>query len=297
MRKLLFVLLPAFACAVAFISCQKEIDPSILTAPPNDSIYVSRIIELDTTLPSGSDTVWINYYYYDSQKRLWRIKESEYDQTGEIWSDTLEYRYQGTQNLPVNYRYLDGNNPDSSVSYLKYSNGFIILDSMIAYSSGVAMNAQITRIRSLGGNRYEKTIIVESPASSGNTLTVDSTIFIRTLSNGNVITGVDSAFGNGGPLVQRRDFQIGYDNKHGLFKDFQFWYLGYYGDVYDLNVANGNNNATSQSETLENIGGITVSYSYTFSYIYRSDGYPLEVRINGSSGIFSNKAIIKYTSL
>src|SRR4029078_9855 len=97
MRKLFLTLFAAFICSLFFISCQKEVSPDILTGTQNDSIYISKIIELDTTKPSGSDTVWIDSYIYDAQKRLFRFKEAEYDASGELWSDTVELHYQGSQ--------------------------------------------------------------------------------------------------------------------------------------------------------------------------------------------------------
>src|SRR5689334_19244696 len=122
MRKLFFVGCTALFFSQFIISCQKEVDPNILTGPQNDSSFVSKFIELDTSLPAGSDTVWITSYFYDGQKRLAKVYLDEYDLSGYLGTDSVSFRYQGNQTLPSSYRYLDPG-PDSTINYLTYSNG------------------------------------------------------------------------------------------------------------------------------------------------------------------------------
>ncbi len=296
MRKLFFILTAAILCVPFFISCQKEIDPSILTGAQNDSIYVSMVIELDTTLPSGQDTIWINRYYYDSQKRLWRVKEAEYDATGQISADTIEYRYQGTQTTPANYRYLNGASGDSTVTYLTYSNGFIVIDSTVDYISGTPSYSRTARYTASTGNQYLSVMHFRDLSNPGAFITLDSILYTRTLSNGNIVSGVDSLWSNTF-WTTRNSFQYNYDNKPSFFKELQAWYLGNYQNLFTYGAGFRTNNVISGTEIQDGVGGINTD-NFVYAYSYRSDGYPLTVSITSTtSNAISNKIIIKYTKL
>ena len=82
-----------------FSSCQKEPDVDLGNdpAPPvdGDSTLLKMYVELDTTLPSGSDTTYKVIYTYDNQKRVKQVTVL-YDQ----YFERGDYFYSGSDTLP-----------------------------------------------------------------------------------------------------------------------------------------------------------------------------------------------------
>src|SRR5262245_20304510 len=81
------------------ISCQKEVDGKLEQINGNDSIYIERYIEFDTTQPAGSDTTLDVHYTYDSQKRI-RNRLVYVHDPNIILTSSMNFHYQGTDTLP-----------------------------------------------------------------------------------------------------------------------------------------------------------------------------------------------------
>src|SRR5688500_1723182 len=89
---------------ILFTSCQQEIDPSILNSPQNDSTTISLIVALDTSLPSGQDTIAVLTFTYDALKRRYIHSYREKDFSSGLF-DTywIYYYYNGTDTLPARF--------------------------------------------------------------------------------------------------------------------------------------------------------------------------------------------------
>lgn len=263
---------------VIFISsCQKEISWETSGRLNSDSTFLSKIIYLDTTLPAGQDTLYVIVYEYDAQDRL--IKITEYlNDNGVIDSYYTNFRYAGNDTLPLIMK-STGTFYDSSINYYRYSNGLIAFDSLVNYDgiNNSVSTEKVISVMPIGSDRFlykevhPPHIIPGFPAGSGS---VDSTIFSRTVANGNLVDGIDSLWSDG-IYVDKKVIHYDFDQKKSPFKKVSFWYNGYYSEA-SLGIAWGvGNNPLFVSETWGHIGQFTTSVNYD----YNADGYPVIARL------------------
>lgn len=87
------------------LSCQKNIDNnSNSNQAPNDSIYITKIVELDVNVAAPLDTVFKYEIKYDNQHRVTGFLEIMYYNNGSsVYTDTFKNAtvfYNGTDSLP-----------------------------------------------------------------------------------------------------------------------------------------------------------------------------------------------------
>lgn len=93
------------ATLLLILSCQKNIDyNSTSNQAPNDSIYISTIVELDATVAAPLDTTFKIEIKYDNQHRVISFLEIQYYNTGSAYyTDTPKNAtvfYNGIDSLP-----------------------------------------------------------------------------------------------------------------------------------------------------------------------------------------------------
>src|SRR5262245_38815708 len=125
--------------AILIVSCQKESStepPSNVgngnNPPANDSILLSKYIELDPTLPAGSDTTFQESYTYDNKKRLSHVHTKFYGA-----DETDDFFYSGTDSLPVMIIRIwtsSQGNKQRDTTFYSYANGLINTDSTVTYN-------------------------------------------------------------------------------------------------------------------------------------------------------------------
>jgi uncharacterized protein YcfL len=94
------LLLPFIVVATLFISCQQEIIVDLSEQVLDDTTLLARLIELDTTQLSGSDTTWQVRYSYDRQKRVkLAVYIYHYGPVG-LDVERVEHFYIGSNTLP-----------------------------------------------------------------------------------------------------------------------------------------------------------------------------------------------------
>lgn len=277
-----------------FVSCQKEINGFFPEGTQSDSTDLARIILLDTTLTPGQDTLYKIDFLYDNQNRKVGENFTDIDiATGT--RDTWYYRYYflGNDTLPFRVAEKYSFSTDSISHFLTYSNGFIIKDSSVDHSPGAIAN-RVYYYTAIPGNIFlQKT--VDYDIATGAPELVDSTIYRRTVTSGNLFSGLDSAWIiPGSPTLFRvNSFQLTFDNKPNPLSKLTLWYLGHF-DAFDNQIyhSRGINNLLSSRYDVIFPGTFSTVNSY--SYTYNNNGYPLVLRSNSPDG---NKLIFVYTKL
>lgn len=291
MRTFLSVCTLASFSFILFTSCQKEITGSSPTVA-DDSTFIQKIVWLDTSLLPGQDTVYYNFYEYDAQKRVSRITITTYDINNTRYVDYYNFSYNGQDTLPYRYSTTQLSSSDSVMSYLKYSNGFVILDSSRYYNNGTLDNIYWYRFDNTGGGKFVYTSRYESTAAPGIILTDDSVRYSRVVNNGNILSYSDSSWFNGIFLTNETG-QITFDNKKSPFAKQAFWCQGYYGKQLDFSKLEGTNNLLSISfSKLSN-----PPETDTYTYEYNIEDYPAVARISSSNSTDFNKILYIYTHL
>lgn len=284
MRALSF---PIFVIFFLLGACQQEADLVLPDQLSADSTYISRVIVLDTTKPSGSDTVTIYSYSYDQRKRLSQVVER--DLFGGIVRPDAIYtiQYSGNDTLPFRYDFVNGTSITSS--FYTYSGYFVVKDSTSGFD-GVNNYKLVTRISQLRPGWFLLKSVRETDSNPGVFETMDSVIFSRTYSQGNIINRVDSVW-YAGVFDYVESVQSQHDNNKGPFWRFKLFFNGYYESALPSISFPSLNNLTSESVANSSTGNIMLGASYTFT----TAGYPSAARINGIN-VF-NKYIFEYTHL
>lgn len=266
---------------VGFSSCQKEIENPTIVRTGADSTIISRYIGLDTTALPGRDTIFKILFDYDAQGRF--IRETEYfkstgSSTTTLYDDTVtvNYVYKGTDTLPYKAfkvaRSYDGKQMDTV--YLFYQNQVIIKDSTrrwaLEYIGGATMesievNKYVINASNVTATQYlvnTLTPAVWPPACPG------TTVYSQTFLNGNITseTGAYTSCSGTG----NSSFIGAYDNKPNPLYAIRIPFpiltsIGVVGSVQKNNVTG--------------TGTVLPGDNLVYNYTYRSDGYPLIVRI------------------
>jgi len=286
--KILLHVFPVALISLFFFSCQKEvhgdIPQDVNPATQNDSILLSKYIELDTTLPSGADTMFQIRYTYDNEKRLKRYYLTDYAD-----EETVDFYYSGSDTLP--YKTVDfwtnyGDVYRDTIFY-SYINGLVSKDSIIEYNNS-ANQFFYTEVRSftpVGSNTFLQHRHYSSPGQSLPDDEAKGTVY-KTYQNGNIVVQDDSTSLSIGFAYSAHQ-EVKYDNKvNPFYKALPVRYP----ILYYWLIAQKNN-------PLENISWDDVSYPghLLYSYTYRQDGYPISVKITDQVNADGWKASFFYT--
>ena len=186
--------------AIFLISCQKGVDETVRPGIINnaDSIYLNKLVVLDTTRPVGMDTVEKMFFQYDNSKR---IKSIFSYWVGIMDSSRHEFFYQGNDTLP--FKIVDHSFEDHGAGffhyvdtiYFNYADGVVRKDSVLAWNltTGDIVAGPEVREFTISGNTVKR-ISRNYGVFSGNYVFVDSdtTNFDVTHSAGNLTAHTSS---------------------------------------------------------------------------------------------------------
>lgn len=280
---------PLCIALIVFSSCQREVDPGFLRPAnpnnPSDSIYLKQYTELDTTLPTGSDTLLRSLFFYDAQKRVSMI--SEYDFTFNELS-VINYFYAGTDTLPnkIVMTYGDFINDYRDTSFFTYTNGVVSRDSTITFdiTNNMFFDTRVKVFTPSGNNT-----LVQSRGYFGYPPVTPvyqwSGALLQTRVNGNLTMQDDTSTYHVKHSF-RDHHEAVYDNKTNSFYRIAIPY-----PINEFEMQK-NNIIEEKAWDLPGIHQIHTRYSY----IYRSDGYPLTVTISDVINGDKTKGIFTYTN-
>lgn len=284
--------LTAVILLACFSSCQQEADGTLNPDIPVNVVLLKSVLHFDTTKASGLDTIYKNDYVFDSQKRLISSNSAEYSYFGTtVTKSTFNYQFMYLGNSIYPFRQvITQDNIAPYHSYLSYnSSNHIIKDSSFWIVTPNTVSIQTCTTTPSGGFMM---VWKEKDLTAGTVIDRDSVLYRRVLSNGNILTGVDSSY-YATLGLRTRNYEFTYDSKTNPFAALsQFHLLGdlyFTADSYALPY--GRNNATSFRETSFD-GTNTDLRTGTLSYVYRPDGLPLTAIITGDPGV--NKIVFSY---
>jgi hypothetical protein len=290
--KVIISFITAIVLVMFFSSCQKEIDWGFNNKPQSDSSYLDKLFVLDTTLPSGADTIEKIYFKYDNSKRLDKITDyfsvPSYDDT-----TIRQFFYSGNSITPFKEVYHDFHLSVDHVDtiYYTFSNGIITKDSIIEWylTTSTPLGVQVKDYFSQGNS-----VIIYSRDYnfvSGNYVlfSSDTSTCTTSFSGGNQLSQIrTSGYSN------FNEVQVSYDNKLNPFaKVFKIKYP-YFGSYPGLDWDLQNNNPkTIHYQELPSDPYEDDQYTY----IYRADNYPTSATYFSTHGWPYNKILYLYKSL
>lgn len=313
MRKIIVTI---FILNLFFISCQKDfiIDsttPSLVTL--NDSVFLSKIIVLDTTAPLQLDTVEMYTYNYDNIKRLIRHEYVSYSNgiinQNDIFRNKYYFFYNGTDTLP--FMQIDSLQENSFMNteniFHSYQNGKIISDSIIKIV--IPVNDIQVHKYVYFANKIIDTFIqypinpifqsspyggykVHNVQQQNNNITLlkDSTFYYSTFSN-------PYAYYFDYTKMEISTFD-NFKNPFYKFRNLNPYHYDSYTPSLTLNLDGskvaylGMNNPLKHQE-LRNLSSSTTNYRYE----YNSNGYPKTLRVTGNyNTAFAYKILFFYTN-
>lgn len=278
---------------VGFSSCQREVDFPTEEAEEilNDNIFLNKYVELDTAFASGLDTLYIDTFYYDAQKRLIKAIETYYESGVHVVEGVLvqERFYNGTDTVPYKIatkeEYTTGERY-SDTTFLFYNNNKeAIKDSTINYEGAVALNRRVQLFYNDAPGRYyvKRTSLI---ISLGITST-DSVRMARTYTAGNMVSMADSAYLEGIGLAYVTRITANYDSKKSPFIKISLPYMVQQVDGSGITGANpmqsGSINNSVSYTLFSWAGGSPSTSTATIGYDYNSNNYPVIIRASSSS--------------
>ena len=280
---------PLCIALIILPACQREVDPGFLRpANPNDShdsIYLKQYTKLDTTLPSGSDTLLRSMISYDAQKRV--IMISEYDF---IFNEltVINYFYSGSDTLPYKtvMNYGDFISDYRDTSFFTYTNGIVSRDSTITFdiTNNTFFDTRVKIFTPSGNNTFIQSrgyfgYPPITPAYQWNGA------MLQTRVNGNLTRQDDTSTYNVKHSI-RDHYEADYDNKINPLYRVTIH--------YPINDFDTQKNNITEEKAWDGPGVFQIHTKY--NYIYRNDGYPLSVTetdvINGDK----LKSVFTYTN-
>lgn len=264
-------------------SCQRQSDSDLPAnpgtdnnnnQPGNDSIYLSKYAEIDTTLPVGQDTTIVYTFSYDAFKRIKNVKIVEYYSPTYVYNYDIDYAYQSNgDSLPYKVVEVDVEPAItySETHYFTYNNGFVASDSGIWYrvTNNELLEKDLTLYTNSGNNTMVKTR--DSVFATNNLFEHNGTVF-KTYANNN-ITQQDDTTTISNSITGASHYQLGYDNNVNPFYKIDIRFPIY--DRQGLAFTTGKNNITEEIAQ-DDLSNTFQNNKYT--YTYRHDGYPLMVR-------------------
>ena len=270
--KLKVLLLALIIAVIAATSCQKEVNwsPDLRTSN-NDSTLISRVILLDTTLPSHFDSIYYYQFEYDQQKRVAFIYE--FDKSGPVVDTYVVTHlfYQGNDTLP--YKGISRFDLSTNVEELfKYydGSGKLVKDSFI--KSGPPGGIEVRRYSYLTG-RLKINWEWWFPSVGVHD---SSTSYMSQVRNGNNILSqkdtIDDTNSGGGFYTSSFNYQ--YDKHPNPFKKGWHYFPFYqYRDILSDNFSD-NNFTDTYAELKDHLTGTTNITHYQYAYQYNANGFP-----------------------
>jgi hypothetical protein len=278
------------ATSILTISCQKELSETINQRTSSaDSTLIRKIISLDTTLPSGLDTMTISNFLYDDKKRLIQFELIDFTTLGSTAVDLRKFFYNSvTDSLP--YKAIDEFTETSyhfkDTIFYFYNNGIVASDSIRFYSlhqaGGTNWEEWYSRTRKFINNGNTTTVLEkETDYLPGPAVCQTTTTVIKLFSNGNIADQQNTATGCTTGYWQDH---IQYDNKINPVYQVDVHYPMLF-QTWETFSAQKNNVIDSQFP----------GESFQASYSYRSDNYPLtSLSTNSNTGSLLFKSIYLY---
>lgn len=275
-----------------FVSCQKEIGDDIVNnndIHQSEGTYLVKYIAFDTSYISGLDTINVNQYYYDTQKRLYRVTDKWYQRGATNIIETYEEvrYYSASDTLP--YMVIDKATANGVVFldtlFLNYnSEGLISKDSLVRYENGSIKEMYAFAYNKIGNWDYFVSGIAYDFTNSFP-IPTNRIRLSKTIINGNVASSYDSIYGQ--PSVN--DYTVYkmnyvYDNNPNPFQRIA---LRYPDTRYDVENGWFNNYTKNNpvSYRMERYGsfqtGIDIK-QVSIEYTYNSSGYPITIKANQS---------------
>lgn len=287
----------SFLLVLVISSCQRELDIDLGNDPPppaiNDSIYLSKYIDFDTTQPPGLDTFSVYDFFYDIRKRIthytWRDPNSSTDQSGEV-----KYYYNGNDTLPYKMTQVSKENGIigllDTIFYTYASSGKVSKDSMLSY---FAVTNQLFSESAMAYTVNGNNVTVQGHYTDYSTIPTTQQYFGTvnlTFSGGNIGLQVSSNHVTGFDY-----FELAYDDKPNPFYRIDPHYP-VYATMNNLSTDNPKNNFVSQNVGI-GAGPGNIVAKYRTYYVYRSDGYPLVGReVDLLDASYNYKALFFYTN-
>jgi len=281
--------------AAFLISCQKEVNETLRPEIINnaDSIYLNKLVVLDTTRPVGMDTVEKMFFQYDNSKRIKSIFSYF---VGIMDSSKYEFFYQGNDTLPFKYVYHNIDDHGAGffhyvdTVYFNYTDGIVTKDSVLQWNLTTGdYNGLEAGEFTISGSKVKR-IRRYYGLFSGNYVLVDSDTanFDVTHSAGNLTAHT---------TPDRSEFvfvQATYDTKpNPLAKVFRVKY-----PVFDSYLTTDwfsqKNNPLQVQYRVDHSLPIE---NEQLTYIYRPDNYPLSATYSSTEGLDYNKLLYFYTTL
>lgn len=271
------------SAALYLSSCQREVDGRLdAVVNANDSIYLSKYIELDTLNAPGLDTSTIGQYYYDSQKRLIQIAYIGFDSgTHTIDFKDNEYRFY-TGNDTVPYKFVSYQedimqaNTYTDTNFLFYNNaGAIIKDSVMSYTNGNLSQRKMILLSQNGVNHYLVLRTTFDPLT-GAVVNRDSIVSKIIITNKNITSRTDTTY-NMGVFLSSSDYQATFNLNLSPFAKIALPLLFEQTDVANTTYSQSLNVPVYQLTKFFFSGATTL---YTDNYTYESNtlGFPVVLR-------------------
>lgn len=277
---------------IVFISCQKEVSEElpVVPQPPDppatikDSTLLTQFVGFYTT--GNMDTFVKATIAYDALKRISMISMIFPDDPGDF--DEEKFFYNGNDTLPYKMtKFWDGDVHDTL--FLTYENGKIIKDSLVVWELYLGNHSlsyvETFTFEQLGSNRYFVRRNVYGESDLLNPVSGDSTYCIRNIQDGNVISGKDSVYDYGSQTLIEYTYQKSFDDKKNPLRRLTLPYSVITQDLLDghaLLDLDGKNNVNSSTMTVKVGSNAIETFPSTFSYEYRSDGYPISMTNNAA---------------
>jgi hypothetical protein len=251
-----------------FSSCKKEAN---LGNPPDTvekyDTVLSKYIELDTTRASGQDTTSIYTFTYDNLQRIKQISQVKKDFPGALpYYITTDFFYSGSGVLPFKTVEVDKEAITYvDTSFYTYSNGLVRSDSSVNYRVD---NNELLFISTASFFVTGNDVFVKVKEFTSTSVAYeDSATLTITMQNGNIVAQQDPK----NTITYSK--QVKYDDKVNPFYKVDIHYPIFYEHLFNSFSAQKNN----MTEVVDFTTSGTQSH-VKYSYTYRADGYPLQVR-------------------
>lgn len=279
----------ASVLSLLIISCQKEVDD----IGTNGYIHQSegntlvKFVAFDTSYSSSLDTVSVNEFNYDAQKRLSGMKEKWFDiGTTVVREISEEIRfYRGLDTLPsMVVKRTDVNGfVLKDTLFLEYnSDGYIRKDSLVKYENQVLKEKYVFSYDKTGvwdyfvyGNAFN---FINSYNIPTNKIQLS-----RVFANSNIVSSYDSVYGQPAPgnySVYKAGYV--YDNNPNPFQRIALRYPDAQIDVENgwFNINTRNNPVSYRRESYGMPPSSPTLKQVDIEYKYNTAGYPIVIKAN-----------------
>ncbi len=309
MKVLLYILLISIVFGV-LTSCQKEMDTQLRTQS-DDTVFLSKLIRLDTSNSIGNDTAYIAEIQYDNQKRASGIKEFFFTSGTSVvdFSRLTTIQYTGNDTLP--YRFCSAltavTNPQFNLidtTYLFYNNGQVFKDSLIECQNTGPGGKMRKTYREVVPGVYNVKLEV-ADYNTGSIISTDSLRSRRERTGNNITLLVDTVFYHG-VVAEKHNTRATYDNMKNPFRRFRLPFLAnprplqiqYSNALVDFSDLEGDNNPIYIESTGNTVSVPSFDTKYYIIISYNDYGYPSEKKYEMlSSGTNKRKELYSYIIL